>query len=519
MGDDVPGDVGGEFGHGALLFMPFAREAHKRQDGARALGTHVSLQTLPAEALQQALRVFPGGDLCLRLFDFRKERGVRQDEPFFRSRAARIRAGGEHVELAAPQPPRALKGVFPRRRRCAVGRRGSDKLRSVVGIPTAEISGLLCCGARVAEEVAEIADAAALVRVRAAPWGEQQGFEEGVLLCVLLHRWALEAVDCGHVDAVQHDLLRVGARQRIVRLEEEKVGSLRAVAPWPAHAAHIHPIDVEGHASKLPATVRVVVGRVCARGAGLHLFELVLCVLDVAGGGFRARALEGHGLHCLVRGGRCFLDGVVVEQPLALLQGPLQLAREDARVVVALQAVAVREDVHHEFRGGKPEAAIGHGGQADGHPAGATRERFQRLALFPDRLNSAVLLRRLGLLPRRLGFLLLLGFLPFEAVNAVRHGPEKRGEGLHGFALILRDVEIHGSRLLEGRGKASDAHAFCWRQARRACEPCRALPRGGPEGAQKLDVPRLRTQATALQRSRRVPRLRLRRGLSSTAQT
>ena len=91
---------------------------------------------------------------------------------------------------------------------------------------------------------------------------------------------------------------------------------------------------------------------------------------------------------------------------------------------MALQAVAVCEDVHHELRGGEPEAAIGHGGQADGDPAGATRERLQRLALLPDRLNSAVLLRRLGLLPRRLGFLLLLGFLPLEAVNAVRHGPE-----------------------------------------------------------------------------------------------
>ena len=61
------------------------------------------------------------------------------------------------------------------------------------------------------------------------------------------------------------------------------------------------------------------------------------------------RYVHGHRLHvseCLLW---LFLRSLIIELFLGLLNGPLKLPREDSHVVVCLQAIAVRENVHNKL--------------------------------------------------------------------------------------------------------------------------------------------------------------------------
>ena len=61
--------------------------------------------------------------------------------------------------------------------------------------------------------------------------------------------------------------------------------------------------------------------------------------------------VEGHRLHSVMGLVRGFLGSLAVKEPLALLHGPLQLSCKDPHVVVALEAIAVREDVDNDLGG------------------------------------------------------------------------------------------------------------------------------------------------------------------------
>eukprot|EP00972_Heterocapsa_arctica_P025568 3763274-Heterocapsa_arctica.AAC.1 len=115
----------------------------------------------------------------------------------------------------------------------------------------------------------------------------------------------------------------------------------------------------------------------------------------------------------------------MVEPSLALVHGPLQRSGEDPQVVVALQAVAVRQDVDDKLCGGDPEAAIGHGRQTNGDSTGTPLEIIQSLSPFLRRL---AFIDVLGSLWNGGRLLLLLLLLQLKAVNAARHGHEERRE-------------------------------------------------------------------------------------------
>ena len=102
--------------------------------------------------------------------------------------------------------------------------------------------------------------------------------------------------------------------------------------------------------------------------------------------------MEGYSLHALVFPDSRLLGSLVVEMPLALLHCPLQLPREDAQIVVALQAVAVSENVDDELRARHPEAAIGHGRQADGDPTSSFFVIFMCLSALRGWLGRASVL-------------------------------------------------------------------------------------------------------------------------------
>ena len=196
-------------------------------------------------------------------------------------------------------------------------------------------------------------------------------------------------------------------------------------------------------------------------GAGLNLRDVDVAIL-------RAVAIlvvvglillvvghvHGHRLHvseCLLR---LLLQRLIVEEFLGLLHGPLQLPREDRGVVVALQAIAVRENVDGKLGRGDPEAAVAHGRKSNGQAASATSDVFRRLSLLCRRLDG----RRVGsLLPGGLRLSLLLFLLSFQAVDAIGHALEQRRQGFHRFALILRDVEDHRGSLPKGCREARDA--------------------------------------------------------------
>ena len=89
----------------------------------------------------------------------------------------------------------------------------------------------------------------------------------------------------------------------------------------------------------------VVVRGVRAVGAGLKLGDVDLAVLRAVAILVLVGHVHGHRLHaveCLLR---LLIQRLIVEVFLALLQGPLELPGEERGVVVALQAIAVRENV------------------------------------------------------------------------------------------------------------------------------------------------------------------------------
>ena len=106
--------------------------------------------------------------------------------------------------------------------------------------------------------------------VSARPRGEQEGLEQDVLCRILCNGGTLEAIDGGHANVIKHDFLRVGPRQSVMRLGGEQGRCARVGTSWSPNASDVHTVDVEGHGASLAAAVRLVVGSVCARGAGLH---------------------------------------------------------------------------------------------------------------------------------------------------------------------------------------------------------------------------------------------------------
>ena len=98
----------------------------------------------------------------------------------------------------------------------------------------------------------------------------------------------------------------------------------------------------------------VVVGDVRAVGAGLDLADIHVAIRCAVGllvwlTLFAVLHVNGHGLHiseCLLR---LLRRSLIVEVLLALMQSPLQLHGEHSEVVVALQAIAIRENVDGEL--------------------------------------------------------------------------------------------------------------------------------------------------------------------------
>ena len=93
----------------------------------------------------------------------------------------------------------------------------------------------------------------------------------------------------------------------------------------------------------------------------------------------------GQRLHRVVGLVRGLLGSLVVEVPL---HGPPQLPRKDPRVLAALQAIAVRQNVHDDPRSGEPRAAIRSGRQTDGNATSSSLELFKRLPCLTDRISS-----------------------------------------------------------------------------------------------------------------------------------
>ena len=85
---------------------------------------------------------------------------------------------------------------------------------------------------------------------------------------------------------------------------------------------------------------------------------------------------------------RLVLFSLMIEQPLALMHGPLQLPREDREVVVALQAISTSENVNSKLGGGNPKATIGHGSESNRETTSATFHLFLRFPNFLTGLES-----------------------------------------------------------------------------------------------------------------------------------
>ena len=294
----------------------------------------------------------------------------------------------------------------------------------------------------VGQKVAVIGDTAACHGVSARPRSEQDCFEQRVLLGVLLHCGALKAVDGRDTDVVQNHFLRIALAQCVMRLKRKDRMRARLGSAGLGNAAHVHAVDVEGHVPQLDAAMCVIVGGVCAvsasldRGGKLRSVAIAIAIGNV----------HGHRLHVSERLLRLMLDGLVVKLFLALLHGPLKLPSEDGDVVVALQAIAVGENMDGKLCCRHPKAAIGHGGEPDRKAASTPSELLRRLLPLACRLQGRLVRSRLASI-NKVGFLLRL--LSLQAVHAIGHAFEQRREGLHGFALVLRDVEVHGSGLPE----------------------------------------------------------------------
>ena len=161
--------------------------------------------------------------------------------------------------------------------------------------------------------------------------------------------------------------------------EREDRGVLGSGLTWSEDALHEHPIHVERHSMQPIAPVSVVVGDVGAGGARVHALDLHIVIVRLCVGRLIStidsfvRRTHSH-RHCsnalLLLWRLFFLAGFVIEFALALLHRPLQLTSEQLRVVVRLQAVTSRKDVHRDFASGQPIASVSHGGEAD---ADATR--------------------------------------------------------------------------------------------------------------------------------------------------
>ena len=102
--------------------------------------------------------------------------------------------------------------------------------------------------------------------------------------------------------------------------------------------------------------------------------------------------MEKYCLHRVVGLASGVLSSLVAEVPLALLHDPLQLSREDLRVVVALKAIAVRQHVHDDLCGREPETAPRHERQTEGDATNSSLKLFARLPRLPDRIRSSILL-------------------------------------------------------------------------------------------------------------------------------
>ena len=61
----------------------------------------------------------------------------------------------------------------------------------------------------IGQEASVCEDAAACHWICARPWSEQDGFQKGILFGVLLHRWALKAIDRWDVYVMQDDFLGI----------------------------------------------------------------------------------------------------------------------------------------------------------------------------------------------------------------------------------------------------------------------------------------------------------------------
>ena len=89
----------------------------------------------------------------------------------------------------------------------------------------------------------------------------------------------------------------------------------------------------------------VIVRGVRAVGAGLNLGDVDVAILRAVAILVVVGHVHGHRLHvseCLLR---LLLQSLIVEVFLGLLHGPLKLPGEYSDVVVALQAIAARENV------------------------------------------------------------------------------------------------------------------------------------------------------------------------------
>ena len=140
---------------------------------------------------------------------------------------------------------------------------------------------------------------------------------------------------------------------------------------------------------------------------------------------------------------------------------------------MALQAISVRENVHCKFRRGDPEAPVRHRGEPNGKAASTTSYIILCFLLLCRRLQASLFGNRV---PGSLRFHLLLLLLLFQAMDAFSHGLEQRRQGLHGFALILRDVIVHRGSLPKSTRERADDDLVFPRQTRGVREPCRRLP-------------------------------------------
>ena len=165
----------------------------------------------------------------------------------------------------------------------------------------------------------------------------------------------------------------------------------------------VHPVDVVRHGLQARAPVGVVVGRVGAGGARLHVLALItsrglsrrlgstagftcgVLLLVVVDWHLDADCLYWQ-LLTLLHLARTF----VVQRALALLAGPLQLSREEPHIVVRLEAVAACEDVKRHLRGGEPEAAARHRGKPDTDSPSTASEVLARPAPLCQRPPLAI---------------------------------------------------------------------------------------------------------------------------------